>query len=45
MILTRSTISQFMFIQAYPFWALMLFVCDLLVIYGLAAYGGRRSTA
>jgi hypothetical protein len=31
-----------MMIQAYPFWSLCIFAIDLLVIYGLAVYGGRR---
>jgi hypothetical protein len=38
-------IAQFMFIQAYPFWSLVVFACDVLVIYALAVYGGRRETA
>lgn len=38
-----SAIAVFSSIQMYPFWALMLFTCDLLVIYALAKYGGRRS--
>jgi hypothetical protein len=29
-------------VNAFPFAALMLFIVDILVIYGLAAYGGRR---
>jgi len=28
-------------VNAYPFAAFMLFIVDLLIIYGLAAYGGR----
>ena len=39
-----SAISQFAFMQAYPFWTLLIFTCDLLVIYGLAIYGGRSTT-
>ncbi len=31
---------QFMFLPAYPFWALTIMVLDVLVIYGLAVYGG-----
>jgi hypothetical protein len=31
---------QFMFIPAYPFWALTIMVLDVLVIYGLSVYGG-----
>jgi hypothetical protein len=30
-------------VNAFPFAALMLFIVDILVIYGLAAYGGRRA--
>ena len=32
-------------VNAFPFAAFMLFIVDLLVIYGLAVYGGRRTTA
>ncbi len=28
--------------QAYPWWSLALFFLDLLIIYGLVAYGGRQ---
>jgi hypothetical protein len=38
-----NAIAQFSFIQAYPFWSLMVFAIDVLVIYALAAYGGRRT--
>jgi hypothetical protein len=37
-----NAIAALMTISAYPFWALCLFGVDLLVIYGLAAYGGQR---
>jgi hypothetical protein len=30
-------------VNAFPFAAFMLFIVDILVIYGLAAYGGRRT--
>jgi hypothetical protein len=30
-----------MSIPAYPFWSLCLFAIDILIIYGLAAYGGQ----
>ena len=30
-------------VNAYPFAAFMLFIIDLLVIYGLAVYGGRTA--
>ena len=29
-------------VNAFPFAAFMLFIVDILVIYGLAAYGGQR---
>jgi hypothetical protein len=32
-------------VNAYPFAAFMLFILDLLVIYGLVAYGGRPRTS
>ena len=34
-------IAQLLFIPAYPFWSLTLFTLDILVIYGLIAYGKR----
>ena len=34
-------IAQLMFIQAYPWLSLAIFSIDVLVIYGLVAYGGR----
>lgn len=37
-----QAIAQLLMIQAYPFWSLCVFAIDLLVIYGLSAYGGRR---
>jgi hypothetical protein len=36
-----NAIVQLIFIDAYPFWSLTLFTLDILVIYGLVAYGGR----
>jgi hypothetical protein len=39
-----NAIAQFSFIQAYPFWSLLVFALDVLVIYALAVYGGRRAT-
>ncbi len=32
-------------VNAYPFAAFMLFIVDLLVIYGLVVYGARGRTA
>lgn len=46
-ILTASVnaIIQLIFIPAYPFASLALFAVDILVIYGLVAYGGRHRAA
>lgn len=38
-----NAIAQFSFMQAYPFWSLLVFALDVLVIYALAVYGGRRT--
>lgn len=40
-----NSIVMLMFIPAYPFGALAVFAIDILVIYGLAAYGGRGAEA
>lgn len=37
-----NSIAALMSIPAYPFWALCLFGIDILIIYGLAAYGGQH---
>lgn len=37
-----SAIAALMAIPAYPFWSLAIFAVDILVVYGLAAYGGRH---
>jgi hypothetical protein len=37
-----NALGQFMFVQAYPFWSMIVFAADVLVIYGLAVYGGRN---
>ena len=43
---TCNAIAALLSIPAYPFWSLAIFAIDVLVIYGLAAYGGdRRVTA
>jgi hypothetical protein len=36
-----SAIGALMSIPAYPLWSLAVFTIDLLIIYGLAAYGGQ----
>jgi hypothetical protein len=40
-----SAIGALMSIPAYPFWSLAIFAIDILIIYGLAAYGGNRQLA
>jgi hypothetical protein len=37
-----NAIGQLLFVQAYPFWALALFACDVLVIYALATHAGSK---
>jgi len=36
-----SSIGALMSIPAYPLWSLAIFTIDILIIYGLAAYGGQ----
>lgn len=38
-----SVIVQLSWIPIVPFWALFIMFLDILVIYGLAVYGGRES--
>jgi hypothetical protein len=40
-IVSLNMIAQLLFIPAYPFWSLAIFTIDVLILYGLAAYGGR----
>ena len=40
-----NAIAQLLFIPAYPFWSLALFALDIIVIYGLVAYGARPSSS
>ena len=37
-----NALGQLMFVPAYPLWAIAMFAVDVLIIYGLAAYGGHR---
>lgn len=41
LIASLSAIGALLEIPAYPFWSLTIFAIDILIIYGLAAYGGR----
>ena len=40
-----NAIAQLFFVPSYPVWSLTLFALDILVIYGLVAYGGRLDRA
>jgi hypothetical protein len=40
-----SAIAALLSTPAYPLWSLAIFGLDLLIIYGLSAYGGQRSRA
>ena len=42
---TVNAIAALLSIPAYPFWSLAIFAIDVLVIFGLAAYGGDRRIA
>ena len=37
-----SAIGALLSIPAYPLWSLCIFGVDLLILYGLTAYGGRK---
>ena len=40
-----NAIAQLLMLPAYPLWSLALFSIDILIIYGLVAYGGRQGRA
>ena len=40
-----SAIGMFTVIWAYPIWSIMIIAIDVMIIYGLAEYGGRESAA
>jgi hypothetical protein len=40
-----NAIAALLSIPAYPFWSLAVLAVDILIIYGLAAHGGRRRSA
>ena len=40
-----NAIAAMFAIPAYPFWSLVVIAIDILVIYGLAAYGGDKALA
>jgi hypothetical protein len=35
-------ITALLSLPAYPFWSLAVFALDVMIVYGLAVYGGRR---
>jgi hypothetical protein len=37
-----NAIGQLFFLDAYPLWGLAMFAVDVLIVYGLVVYGGRR---
>jgi hypothetical protein len=37
-----SAIAALLSLPAYPFWSLAIFSLDILIVYGLAAYGGQH---
>jgi hypothetical protein len=41
-IASLSAIAALLSIPAYPLWSLAIFAIDVLIIYGLATYGGRH---
>ena len=40
-----NAIGQLYFLPAYPLWSMAIFAVDILIIYGLAVYGGKRLKA
>jgi len=40
-----SAVGALLSIPAYPLWSLAIFGMDLLIIFGLSAYGGKQSTS
>jgi hypothetical protein len=42
---TVNAIAALLAIPAYPFWSLAVFAVDVLVVYGLATYGGNPRIA
>jgi len=37
-----NMLGQLLMLPAYPLWSLALFAVDVLIVYGLIAYGGRE---
>jgi hypothetical protein len=41
LIVALNAIAQLLMMPSYPFWSLTIFAVDVLILYGLAAYGGK----
>ena len=37
-----NALGQLFWVPAYPFWAISIFAIDILIIYALAVYGGKK---
>jgi hypothetical protein len=42
-VLGLNAIDMMFFLPAYPFWALVILVADVVALYGLCAYGSRAN--
>jgi hypothetical protein len=40
-----NAVGQLYFLPAFPLWSMALFAVDILIIYGLSVYGGKRLKA
>ena len=40
-----NAIGQLYFVPAFPLWSMAIFAVDILIIYGLCVYGGKRLKA
>lgn len=40
-----NAIGQLYFLPAFPLWSMAMFAVDILIIYGLSVYGGKRLKA
>jgi len=45
LVASLSAIGALMSVPAYPLWSLAVFTIDILIVYGLAAYGGQSIDA
>ena len=42
-VIALNAIDQMFFIQAYPFWSVLIIAMDVIALYGLCAYGSRAN--